>query len=181
MSAQRYPEDFDGLVVGDPAHMWTNFYASAHLWYALATLDNEDSYIPPAKVAILGGAVTAACDAIDGIEDGVLDDPRFIDNTSRVANRREMDDYIAPVFAAKSAPEMLEALTAARIAAAALSSVADLSEHDLLRELKVRFGEAEVMLADLPVPIDGPRALEVPGLDQQGPAIRREFGTTRSE
>ncbi len=76
MEAQRYPEDFDGLVVGDPAHMWTNFYASAHLWYALATLDNEDSYIPPDKVAILGDAVTAACDAIDGIEDGVLDDPR---------------------------------------------------------------------------------------------------------
>ena len=79
MEAQRYPEDFDGLVVGDPAHMWTNFYASAHLWYALATLDNEDSYIPPAKVAILGDAVTAACDAIDGIEDGVLDDPRKCD------------------------------------------------------------------------------------------------------
>ena len=76
MEAQRYPEDFDGLVVGDPAHMWTSFYASAHLWYALATLDNEDSYIPPSKVAILGDAVTAACDAIDGIEDGVLDDPR---------------------------------------------------------------------------------------------------------
>ncbi|MEO2195756.1 MAG: tannase/feruloyl esterase family alpha/beta hydrolase [bacterium] len=76
MEAQRYPDDFDGLVVGDPAHMWTSFYASAHLWYALATLDNEDSYIPPDKVAILGDAVTAACDAIDGIEDGVLDDPR---------------------------------------------------------------------------------------------------------
>ena len=76
MEAQRYPEDFDGLVVGNPAHMWTSFYASAHLWYALATLDNEDSYIPPSKVAILGDAVTAACDAIDGIEDGVLDDPR---------------------------------------------------------------------------------------------------------
>ena len=76
MEAQRYPEDFDGLVVGDPAHMWTSFYASAHLWYALATLDNEDSYIPPSKVAILGDAVTAACDAIDGIKDGVLDDPR---------------------------------------------------------------------------------------------------------
>ena len=76
MEAQRYPEDFDGIVVGDPAHMWTSFYANAHLWYALATLDNEDSYIPPSKVAILGDAVTAACDAIDGIKDGVLDDPR---------------------------------------------------------------------------------------------------------
>ncbi len=79
MEAQRYPDDFDGLVVGDPAHNWTSFYASAHLWYALATLDNPDSYIPPDKAALLGDAVTAACDAIDGIEDGVLDDPRNCD------------------------------------------------------------------------------------------------------
>ena len=50
MEAQRYPEDFDGLVVGDPAHAWTSFYAGAHLWYALATLDDPDSYIPPEKV-----------------------------------------------------------------------------------------------------------------------------------
>ena len=76
MEAQRYPDDFDGLVVGNPAHAWTSFYAGAHLWYALATLDNPDSYIPPEKVAVLGDAVTSACDRIDGIEDGVLDDPR---------------------------------------------------------------------------------------------------------
>lgn len=76
MEAQRYPEDFDGLVIGDPAHAWTQFYAGAHLWYSLATLNDPESYIPPDKVAILGDAVTAACDALDGIEDGVLDDPR---------------------------------------------------------------------------------------------------------
>ncbi|MBQ03042.1 MAG: tannase/feruloyl esterase family alpha/beta hydrolase [Acidobacteria bacterium] len=76
MEAQRYPEDFDGLVIGDPAHNWTSFYASAHLWYALSTLDDPDSYITPKKAAILGNAVTAACDAMDGIEDGVIDDPR---------------------------------------------------------------------------------------------------------
>ena len=76
MEAQRYPEDFDGLVVGNPAHDWTRFYAGAHLWYALATLDDPASWIPPAKAVLLGRAVTAACDAIDGIEDGVIDDPR---------------------------------------------------------------------------------------------------------
>ena len=54
MEAQRYPGDFDGLVGGDPAHNWTSVYAGAHLWYALATLDDPDSYIPPEKVAILG-------------------------------------------------------------------------------------------------------------------------------
>jgi len=76
MEAQRYPDDFDGLVVGNPAHNWTSFYAGAHLWYALATLDNPASYIPPNKVALLGKEVTLACDALDGIEDGVIDDPR---------------------------------------------------------------------------------------------------------
>ncbi len=76
MEAQRYPEDFDGLIVGDPAHDWTRFYAAAHLWYALATLGDPDSWIPPGKAVLLGEAVTAACDAIDGIEDGVIDDPR---------------------------------------------------------------------------------------------------------
>ena len=79
MEAQRYPEDFDGLVVGDPAHDWTRLYAGAHLWYALATLGDPDSYMPPAKAVLLGDAVTAACDAIDGVEDGVLDDPRACD------------------------------------------------------------------------------------------------------
>ena len=79
MEAQRYPDDFDGLVVGDPAHDWTRFYAAAHLWYALATLGDPDSYMPPAKAVLLGDAVTAACDTIDGIEDGVLDDPRACD------------------------------------------------------------------------------------------------------
>ena len=76
MEAQRYPDDFDGLLVGDPAHAWTQFYAGAHLWYSLATLDDPESYIPPDKVWILGDAVTAACDTLDGIEDGVIDDPR---------------------------------------------------------------------------------------------------------
>jgi len=76
MEAQRYPEDFDGLIAGDPANNWTRFYAGSHLWYSIATLKDPESYIPASKTAILGNAVTAACDAIDGIADGVLDDPR---------------------------------------------------------------------------------------------------------
>jgi feruloyl esterase len=76
MEAQRYPEDFDGIIAGDPANNWTRFYAGAHLWYSIATLKDPESYIPASKTAILGNAVTAACDAIDGIADGILDDPR---------------------------------------------------------------------------------------------------------
>jgi feruloyl esterase len=76
MEAQRFPEDYDGLVVGDPANNWTRHYAGAHLWYSIATLKDPQSYIPAAKVPILANAVIAASDAKDGIADGVLDDPR---------------------------------------------------------------------------------------------------------
>src|SRR5215510_6874302 len=76
MEAQRYPEDYDGIIGGDPANNWTRLYAGAHLWYSIATLNDPDRYIPAAKIALLGDAVTAACDAIDGVADGVLDDPR---------------------------------------------------------------------------------------------------------
>jgi feruloyl esterase len=76
MEAQRYPEDFDGLIAGDPANNWTRFYAGSHLWYSIATLKDPESYIPASKTALLGAATRAACDAIDGIADGVIDDPR---------------------------------------------------------------------------------------------------------
>ena len=76
MEAQRYPEDYDGIIAGNPAHNWTRFYAGAHLWYAQATLADARSWIPPARLPLLADAVNAACDALDGIEDGVLDDPR---------------------------------------------------------------------------------------------------------
>ena len=79
MEAQRYPQDYDGLIAGNPAHDWTSFYAGAHLWYSQATLADPDSYIPADKLPLLGDAVNAACDALDGIEDGVLDDPRACD------------------------------------------------------------------------------------------------------
>ena len=76
MEAQRYPEDYDGLIAGDPANNWTRFYAGGYLWYALATVRDAESNIPAGKVPLLAHAVNAACDALDGIADGVLDDPR---------------------------------------------------------------------------------------------------------
>ena len=79
MEAQRYPADYDGLIAGNPAHDWTRFYAGAHLWYSRATLADPESYIPAEKLPLLADAVNAACDAADGIEDGVLDDPRKCD------------------------------------------------------------------------------------------------------
>ena len=79
MEAQRYPDDFDGLVAGNPANDWTGLYAGAHLWFSLATLDDPESYLPADKLPLLEEAVNHACDALDGVEDGVLNDPRRCD------------------------------------------------------------------------------------------------------
>jgi feruloyl esterase len=74
IEAQRYPADFDGIIAGDPANNWTHHYIGGHLWSALAM--DGDGYIPSNKVHILADAVNAQCDALDGIKDGVLNDPR---------------------------------------------------------------------------------------------------------
>ena len=60
MEAQRYPDDFDGIVAGNPANNWTRFYAGAHLWYSLATLRDAASYIPRSKLPLLASAVNTA-------------------------------------------------------------------------------------------------------------------------
>jgi feruloyl esterase len=72
--AQRYPRDFDGIVAGDPANNWVHHYIGGHLWAALAM--DGDGYIPASKIQLLADAVNEACDALDGIKDGVLNDPR---------------------------------------------------------------------------------------------------------
>jgi len=74
IEAQRYPADFDGIIAGDPANNWTHHYIGGHLWMALAM--DGDGYIPANKVHILADAVNQQCDALDGIQDGVLNDPR---------------------------------------------------------------------------------------------------------
>jgi feruloyl esterase len=74
VEAQRYPNDYDGIIAGDPANYWTHHYVGGHLWPALAT--EGEAYIPASKVPLLADAVNAQCDALDGVRDGVLEDPR---------------------------------------------------------------------------------------------------------
>lgn len=74
IEAQRYPADFDGIIAGDPANNWTHHYIGGHLWMALAV--EGDGYLTPDKVQLLADAVNEKCDALDGVRDGVLNDPR---------------------------------------------------------------------------------------------------------
>jgi len=74
--AQRYPGDFDGIVAGAPAVNWTG-RAAQSIWVAQAVHKDEASYIPPAKYPVIHKGVLEACDALDGVKDGVLEDPRL--------------------------------------------------------------------------------------------------------
>ena len=76
MEAQRFPDDYDGIVAGAPAANWSRFQTGGHLWAASALNKDPERYIPAGKLPLLQSAVLAACDANDGVKDGVLDDPR---------------------------------------------------------------------------------------------------------
>ncbi len=76
MEAQRYPEDYDGIIAGAPAANWTHFQTGGHLWAVIATNKDPESYVPSSKLPIIERAVNAACDMKDGLADGILTDPR---------------------------------------------------------------------------------------------------------
>lgn len=72
--AQRYPEDYDGIVAGAPAHPWTRLMIS-ELWIGTAALKDPASAISPAKLHVINRAALAACDRLDGVADGLLENP----------------------------------------------------------------------------------------------------------
>ncbi|HJZ68001.1 MAG TPA: tannase/feruloyl esterase family alpha/beta hydrolase, partial [Blastocatellia bacterium] len=74
MEAQRYPNDYDGLIAGAPANYFTPVL-SGFAWNLQALSNDPSSYIPPAKLKAIETAALAACDARDGVTDGVIDDP----------------------------------------------------------------------------------------------------------
>jgi feruloyl esterase len=74
-AAQQYPDDFDGIVAGAPALDATG-RAAFSIWAAQNMHRSEASYIPPAKYPAIHEAVLQACDGLDGVRDGVLEDPR---------------------------------------------------------------------------------------------------------
>jgi len=75
MEAQRYPADYDGILAGAPANNWTDLLSMAVV-DTQALTDPPANFIPQAKIATIAKAVVAACDKLDGVADGILNDPR---------------------------------------------------------------------------------------------------------
>jgi Tannase and feruloyl esterase len=75
MEAERFPDDYDGIVGGAAAQNRTGVHVSI-LWNFMATRQEPGAYIPAAKIPALTKAVVAACDNMDGLKDGLINDPR---------------------------------------------------------------------------------------------------------
>jgi feruloyl esterase len=72
--AARYPGDFDGIVAGASALNWMRLLVARMTINAMVHR-NPDSYITPDKYAMVHSAVLDACDALDGVKDGVIENP----------------------------------------------------------------------------------------------------------
>jgi feruloyl esterase len=73
--AQRFPEDFDGVLAGAPA----NYETHLHAWtveVGMAAIKGDENILPASKIAVVHQAVLAACDSLDKVKDGLLNDPR---------------------------------------------------------------------------------------------------------
>jgi feruloyl esterase len=75
MEAQRYPQDYNGILAGSPAINWTKLMMQS-LW-ASVQMNASSNPVPQCKLAAATTAAIAACDAIDGVKDGVLENPKM--------------------------------------------------------------------------------------------------------
>jgi pimeloyl-ACP methyl ester carboxylesterase len=73
MEAQRYPDDYDGILSACPAINWHRFLP-ADLWPQVVMVA-ANNFIPKSKLEAATAAAVAACDGSDGVKDGVIDDP----------------------------------------------------------------------------------------------------------
>lgn len=76
MEAMRFPDDFDGVIAGAPAMLFQVQNTLYHAWQAASNTDaNGNITLLSGRLPILHKAVISACDALDGVKDGLLSDP----------------------------------------------------------------------------------------------------------
>ena len=76
--AQRFPEDYDGIIAGAPGNDWMG-RAAGSLRVAKRLEANEDARLSAEEVQLVHTAVLEACDAADGVTDKVVGDPERCD------------------------------------------------------------------------------------------------------
>ena len=108
---------------------------------------------------------------------------KFPDNTSRVKNRKEVDDLVHELIGRISHAEAAARMKKAEIAFATLNEVQDFSKHPVLRRAKITIADDEIKIPSPPAIFNNkPTEIlgSVPGLNQHGREIRAEFAKTES-
>jgi hypothetical protein len=74
MEAQRFPADYDGILAGAPANAWTTMLGAGVK--AIQTRQSDPrAYFSDLKLPAIQKASLEACDSLDGVKDGILNDP----------------------------------------------------------------------------------------------------------
>jgi feruloyl esterase len=96
MTAQRYPNDYDGIISGAPVNTFTRLHMG-QLWTAHATLNAPGAALTPEDFSLVNAEVLRQCDSDDGVEDGMLTDPTTCDFEPRdlVCRGRSADSCLA--------------------------------------------------------------------------------------
>jgi Tannase and feruloyl esterase len=76
--AQRYPNDYDGIIAGAPANNWTHLLASG-VWIAQSNHNGEAVVLSNDNLALLHRAALDSCDLLDGLKDGLISNPSDCD------------------------------------------------------------------------------------------------------
>lgn len=74
MEAQRFPEDYDGIMAGAPAYAWSTMLGEG-VRMVQGLIGDPANYIPDRKLPAIQRAVLAACDHLDGVKDGIVGNP----------------------------------------------------------------------------------------------------------
>ena len=97
MEAQRFPDDYNGILAGAPANAWSTMLGAAV--YAIQARQPEPSaYFSDLKLRAIQNASLDACDALDGVKDGIINDPSqcHFDPQVLLCKREETLDCLTP-------------------------------------------------------------------------------------
>ena len=88
--AMRYPADFNAIVAGAPA-VNAMYLAGARMAISRVVHRTPESYIPPEKYPAIHTAAIEACDALDGVKDGVIENPSMCHFDPKVLACKDAD------------------------------------------------------------------------------------------
>jgi len=97
MEAQRFPADYDGILAGAPANAWSSMLGAGVMVIQTRQSDPR-AYFSDLKLPAIQKASLAACDAIDGVKDGIINDPSkcHFDPQALLCKGEEAMDCLTP-------------------------------------------------------------------------------------